>query len=66
MFLFTGNILVHAVIGASMTNGLIKGTISMLVMLILVVAIARADQGNEVKKNRKNRQKYEQGVRDVV
>lgn len=57
LFLFTGNIFVHAVIGASMTNGFIKGGASMAVTLMCIIVIARHGQKKDIEKSRKERQK---------
>lgn len=62
LFLFAGDIFVHAVIGASAVNGIVRGGISMSVMLILVIILNRLDRDNKVKKNRKKRQRNEKGV----
>lgn len=62
LFLFAGDIFVHAVIGASAINGIIKGGISMSVMLILIIILNRIDRNNKMKKNRKERQKSEKGI----
>lgn len=55
LFLFTGNIFVHAVIGASVTNGFIKGGASMIGMLVLIIVISRITQNKDVKKDKKRR-----------
>lgn len=60
LFLFVGDIFVHAVIGASMVNGLVKGTVSMGIMMVLIIILSRAEQDHEIKKNRRKRQEKEQ------
>lgn len=65
LFLFTGDIFVHAVIGASAMNGLVKGSISMGAMLVLIIILSRVGTNREIKKNRKRRQKHEQGITDT-
>lgn len=62
LFLFAGDIFAHAVIGASAINGIIKGGISMSVMLILIIILNRIDRNNKIKRNRKDRQKNEKGI----
>lgn len=66
LFLFAGDIFVHAVIGASAVNGLVKGSLSMGVMLALILVLQRADRSREIKKNRKKRQQKEQGIKDTL
>ena len=62
LFLFTGNIFAHAVVGASAINGVIKGGISMVIMLVLIIVLTKLDRNNEVRKNQKKRHKKERGV----
>lgn len=54
---FGTNIFIHAVIGASTVNGIVKGSLSMGVMLILLVILSRYDLNHRITKSRKKRQK---------
>lgn len=50
LFLFAGDIFVHAIVGASIINGMLAGTLSMGAMLLLIIRKRR------IKKDRKKRQ----------
>lgn len=52
---FGSNIFIHAVIGASATNGLVKGVLSMGAMLILLFILSYSDLKCKVKKSRNKR-----------
>lgn len=52
---FAGNIFIHAIVGASASNGIVKGTISMLVMLVLLVIMSKEDLKRRVGQSRKKR-----------
>lgn len=56
LFLFAGDIFVHAIVGASIINGMLAGTLSMGVMLLLIIVISNADRKRRIKKDRKKRQ----------
>ncbi len=62
LFLFAGDIFVHALVGASAINGILKGSVSMGIMLVLLIILSRAGQGHKIRKNRKKRQENEQGI----
>lgn len=55
--LFSANIFIHAVIGASSINGVLKGTLSMLAMLFLLWLLSKDDIRQRVKKDREERKK---------
>lgn len=57
---FGSNIFIHAVIGASATNGLIKGTLSMVLMLALLAILSYGDLKRRVRKGRDRRKKKEE------
>lgn len=48
-----GDIFAHALIGASAVNGILKGSVSMLVMLILIIALLHTGKKREIQKFRK-------------
>lgn len=50
LFLFAGDIFVHAIVSASIINGMLAGTLSMGAMLLLIIRKRR------IKKDRKKRQ----------
>lgn len=52
---FGANIFIHAIIGASAANGIVKGTLSMIFMLILLVVLSGQDLKHRVRKSKKNR-----------
>lgn len=52
---FGANIFIHAIIGASTANGILKGSLSMIIMLILLVIFSKCDLKHRVNKNKKNR-----------
>lgn len=54
MFLFVSDMFVHAVIGASLINGFIKGTASMSVMLVLIITISKAGNKKQRKQKEQN------------
>lgn len=58
---FAGNIFIHAVVGASAADGVVKGTISMFVMLVLLIVLSKEDLRHRVGKNRKKRKLEEKG-----
>lgn len=62
LLLFVGDIFVHACIGASIADGMIKGSASMLGMLALAVLLVYHDRKSTLRKDRKNRQKDEKGI----
>lgn len=64
IFTFAGNIFIHAIVGASMADGIVKGTTSMLVMLVLLVILSKEDLKHRVGKNRKKR-KQKQKEKEV-
>lgn len=53
LLLFMGDIFAHALIGASAVNGILKGSVSMLVMLILIIALLHTGKKREIQKFRK-------------
>lgn len=57
---FGVNIFVHAVIGASAANGIIKGTLSMVAMLLLMFVLSYKDLKRRVNKSKKKRTKSAQ------
>lgn len=56
---FAGDIFIHAVVGASTVNGVIKGTLSMLLMLILLIVLSKQDLKHRVGKSKSKRKKRE-------
>lgn len=52
---FGADIFIHAIIGASAANGIIKGTLSMVVMLALLVLLSGQDLRRRIGKSRKER-----------
>lgn len=58
---FGSDIFIHAVIGASAADGLIKGTLSMGVMLILLFILSYSDLRHKVKQSRDKRKKESKG-----
>lgn len=56
LFLFAGDIFVHAIVSASIINGMLAGTLSMGAMLLLIILISNADRKRRIKKDRKKRQ----------
>lgn len=58
---FGSNIFIHAVIGASTANGLVKGTLSMLIMLALLFILSYSDLRHKVKQSRDKRKKKSKG-----
>lgn len=54
---FASDIFIHAVVGASSVNGVVKGTLSMVVMLVMLAVLSRCDLKHKVKESRKERQK---------
>lgn len=55
LLLFAGDIFAHAIVGASMIEGAITGTVSMTVMLALIVILYKADKKSRIKKAEKKR-----------
>lgn len=53
LLLFMGDIFAHALIGASAVNGILKGSVSMLVMLILIIVLLHTGKKREIQKFRK-------------
>ena len=62
LFLFAGDIFVHAIVGASIINGMLAGTLSMGAMLLLIILISNADRKRRIKKDRKKRQGTEKNL----
>lgn len=58
---FGSNIFIHAIIGASATNGLIKGALSMVIMLALLFILSYGDMKHKVKQSRGKRKKKIKG-----
>lgn len=56
---FGVDIFIHACVGASMINGVVKGTASMLIMLVLLGILSESDVRHRVWKSRKKRQQEE-------
>lgn len=50
LLLFMGDIFAHALIGASAVNGILKGSVSMLVMLILIIVLLHTGKKREIQK----------------
>lgn len=61
---FAGNIFIHAVVGASEADGVVKGTISMFVMLMLLIILSKEDLKHRIGKDRKKRKSKEKDVTD--
>lgn len=57
---FAGDIFIHAILGASAANGIIKGTISMLIMLVLLIVLSKEDLKHNVRKSRTKRKRFEE------
>lgn len=55
IFAFAGNIFIHAVVGASAADGVVKGTVSMFIMLVLLILLSKEDLRHRVGRNRKKR-----------
>ena len=53
LLLCMGDIFAHALIGASAVNGILKGFVSMLVMLILIIVLLHTGKKREIQKFRK-------------
>lgn len=58
---FAANIFIHAIIGASTINGVVKGTLSMVVMLLLLAVLSANDMKYKIKKSREKRKKKVKG-----
>lgn len=58
---FAANIFIHAVIGASMVNGIAKGTLSMVAMLLLLAVLSAKDMKHKIKKSKEKRKKKVKG-----
>lgn len=59
LFLFAGDIIVHAIIGASLINGVVMGSFSMVAMLMLIIVISNTDRKRRIRKDKKKRQETE-------
>lgn len=55
---FGADIFIHAIIGASAANGIIKGTLSMVLMLMLLIILSKKDLKHRIGKSRKKRKKF--------
>lgn len=56
---FGANIFIHAIIGASAANGIVKGALSMTIMLILLFVLSKQDLKHRIGKSKKKRRKAE-------
>lgn len=59
---FGADIFIHALIGASVINGIAKGALSMAAMLLLLVVLSAYDRKCRVKKSRKKRRASAAGI----
>lgn len=55
LIVFGADIFVHAVIGACSINGIMKGTLSMITMLVLLIVLSKDDLKRKVSESRKKR-----------
>lgn len=54
---FAANIFIHAIIGASAANGIIKGTVSMVIMLLLLAVLFLSDSKYKIGRKKKKKKK---------